>query len=129
VSELESLSLRFDFLDQQLVDADGLPLGRVEDVELEQSGGAAPRVTEVLTGMEALGERIDGGLGAFLARVAGRMRSPAADEGPARIDAKLVKSAGPYVELDVPHDEIPHVAPLERWLAERVVGRIPGAER
>lgn len=123
------LSLRFDFLDQQLVDADGLPLGRVEDLELAQSGRAAPRVTEVLTGMEALGERTDGTLGGFLARVAGRMRSPAADEGPARVDAKLVKSAGPYVELDVRHDDLPHVAPLERWLEESVVRKIPGAAK
>ena len=124
----DHLSLRFDFLDQQLVDSTGLPLGRVEDLELEQSGRAAPRVTAVLTGLEALGERMDGLLGRSLARAAGRMREPASDEGPARVDAKLVKSAGPYVELDVPHDEIPHVAPLERWLEEHVVGRIPGAQ-
>ncbi len=125
----DELSLRFDFLDQQIVDADGLPLGRVEDVELAQAGRAAPRITAVLTGIEALGERMDGALGASLARVAARLRPPASDEGATRIDPDLIESAGPKVELRVGHDELPHVAAVERWLSERLVSRIPGAER
>ena len=129
MSDEPVLSLRFDFLDRQIVDADGLPVGRVEDVELAQSGAAPPRVTALLTGIEALGERMDGALGGALARTAARLREPASDEGPTRIDVDLVESAGPKIELTVPHDEIPHVAGLERWVSERVVGRIPGAER
>jgi sporulation protein YlmC with PRC-barrel domain len=125
----EELSLRFDFLDQQIVDADGLPLGRVEDVELERAGRAAPRITALLTGIEALGGRMDGHLGASLARVAERLRPPTSGEGPTRIDADAVESAGAKVELKVRHDEVSHVAALERWLSERVVSRIPGAER
>jgi sporulation protein YlmC with PRC-barrel domain len=126
-AEPSVLSLRFDFLDQQIVDADGLPLGRVEDVELAQARGEPPHVAAVLTGAEALGERMGGGLGEALARTARRLREPASDEGPTRIEIEHVESAGPKLELKVRHDEIPHVAALERWLSERVVGRIPGA--
>jgi sporulation protein YlmC with PRC-barrel domain len=52
----------FDLLDRQLLDVDGLMLGKVDDVELTQTD-AGLTVTAVLTGQVALTHRLGGSLG------------------------------------------------------------------
>lgn len=121
------LSLRHDLLDAQLVDADGIPFGKVEDVELEMPATVPPRVTAVLTGLEALGRRAGGTLGRWVADAAARLRSRAHPEGPVRIDVRHIATVRPLVSLDVRLEELPEVAPLEQWLRRHLVGRIPGA--
>lgn len=123
----DRFSVQFDFLDQQLVDADGLPIGRVEDLELEFDRRDAPVVASVLTGAEALGQHLGGYVGRTVKRASARLRHPRSEPGPTRIEASLVAEAGTTVKLKARLDELPHVAPLERWLSRHVVGRIPGA--
>jgi hypothetical protein len=119
------VSLAMDVLDQQLVDADGRPIGRVDDLELVVLGdGGPPRVRWILTGAQALGERLGGSLGRGAAAVAGRLRE--GEPGPARIAVEHVKSTGSLVHLDVPLGDLPGVAPLERWLAHHLIARLPG---
>lgn len=122
----EQVSLRFDLLDMQIVDCDGYPFGRVEDVELEEEEGTL-RLVALRTGSEAFGLRLHDRVGGWLAAVSARLRPPGAGEGPTRIDAGLIASCGSKVELNVPFDELDRVAPLERWLARNVVGTMPGA--
>jgi hypothetical protein len=72
-------SLRFTLLDQQLVDADDRPIGRVDDVLLElPGGGGPPEVVALLTGAQALGERLGGLTGRVMASAASQpaRRSP-----------------------------------------------------
>jgi sporulation protein YlmC with PRC-barrel domain len=117
-------SVRMDLLDQQIVDADGRPVGRVDDVVLEPWGANDTFVaTAVLTGMQALGERLGGTTGALAARTARRLRE---DEGPSRIGIEEIEATGSLVRLRVPLRDLPQVAGLERWLAERFIGRLPG---
>ncbi len=121
------LSIAYDLLGAQIIDADRRPLGRVENLELELRDGEAPKVEAILTGLEALGQRVGGTLGRWGAGTAARMRPPDAPHGPARIDVRHVGKVRPLVELDVRFAELPHVAGLERWLARNFVGRLPGS--
>jgi hypothetical protein len=122
------VSLRVALLDNQIVDRDRLPIGRVDDVEIEVGEGR-PRVTAVLTGSEALGPRLGGSVGRAMAALSARLREPRQDEGPARIEIGAVKELEPLVELDLAKDEMPEVAGLERWLARHFVARLPGSGR
>lgn len=117
------ISLRIALLDNQVVDCNRLPIGRVDDLEIEVEDGR-PRVTEIVTGSEALGGRIGGLLGHWMAAISARLRS-STEEGPPRIEIGAVEEIEPLIELRVDKDEMPEVAGLERWLAARFVGRLP----
>jgi hypothetical protein len=122
------LSARFSLLDAQIVDADDLPIGRIDDIELAvPPDGAPPRVEALLTGVEALGPRIGGTLGRLMTAVAARLRLREGPDGPTKIDPSLVSEVEPLVKLAVPHSDLPDVAGLERWLARHFVARLPGA--
>ena len=121
-----SISLRIALLDNQVVDCNRLPIGRVDDLEIEVEGGP-PQVTEVITGSEALGGRLGGFLGRWIAAASARLRSADQKQGPPRIEIAAVEEIEPLIELSVAKDELPQVAGLERWLAANFVGRLPGS--
>lgn len=124
----EELSARVSLLDAQLVDAKRLPVGRIDDLEFSvPDAGKTPELTGILTGSEALGTRIGGGIGTVMARVSTRLRSSEEPRGPTRIDPALITELEPLVRLRLDFDALEHVAGLERWLADRFVGRLPGA--
>jgi hypothetical protein len=95
-------SLRFTLLDQQLVDADDRPVGRVDDVLLELTG-------EVM------------------ASVASRMRSGEHRAEPVAIPASLIGDHADLVKLTVALGDLPQAAGLERWLAHHLIEGLPGA--
>jgi hypothetical protein len=121
------LSARISLLDNQIVDRDEIPIGRVDDVELAIPDGRGPaRVTALLTGSQALGERIGGGIGDAMAKVSARLRSPSAPQGPTRLDPDLIEDLEPLLKLKVPLRDLDQVAGLERWLTENVMEKLPG---
>jgi hypothetical protein len=120
----DHVSVRMGLLDKQIVDSERLPFGRVDDLEL---GGDVPAVRAILVGSEALGERVDGAVGRWMARLSARLRPRSGPAGPTRIDPGLIAELEPFVELSVRFDELPHVAALERWLARNVVEPLPVA--
>jgi hypothetical protein len=91
-----------DLLDRQIVDRDGEPVGKVDDVELDVDADGTPYVAALLVGQHALGQRIGGRLGSWIAGTARRL-SPDYHRGP-----------------------LPDPA-LESWLRDHLIGRIPGA--
>lgn len=124
-----TVSARLVLLDKQILDRDGLPIGRVDDVRLDlPRTGGPPRVDALLVGAQALGERIDGLPGRAMAAVARRLRDPGAP-GPATIAPRLVRQLEPTLQLGARLAELPEVAGLERWLGQQVVQRIPGGGR
>ena len=124
----EELSVRFSLLDHQIIDAERRPVGRVDDLELRMpSDGGAPEIKAVLTGAEALGQRIGGVFGCCIASVGARLRPSSAPTGPARVEATLINQVEPLVQLSVPLRDLPQVAGLERWLAHHVIEPLPGA--
>jgi hypothetical protein len=120
-----SVSARIVLLDNQIVDSDRLPIGRVDDLEIEVDGGE-PRVTAMLVGSEALGQRIGGLIGRAMTAVSARL-SPPGRTGPPRIGVDSIRRLEPLIELDLCKDEMPEVAGLERWLAAHLVERLPGS--
>jgi sporulation protein YlmC with PRC-barrel domain len=119
------MDLKLHLLDRQVVDADGRPLAKVDDLELTPSDDGDLLVTAILCGPLALAPRLGGRLGLWVAAAARRL-SPDARPQPQRIDMSLVREIGSAVTLNAGHAQL-DIAPLERWVEQHLVGRIPGA--
>jgi sporulation protein YlmC with PRC-barrel domain len=117
--------LAFDLLDRQILDRDGEPYGKVDDIELTVGDDGVPMVTALLVGQRALGRRIGGRLGRWVESTARRL---AADNppGPIRIPYDLVADVDSAIHLSVQADLLTE-PPLETWLGRHLVDRIPGA--
>jgi sporulation protein YlmC with PRC-barrel domain len=116
----------YDLLDRQILDRDGEPVGKVDDVELDADADGVPYVSALLVGQRALGDRIGGRLGRWIGGVARRL-APSAEDPPTRIPFDLVGEVASAVTLTVSRERLPD-PPLEAWLREHVVDRIPGAD-
>jgi sporulation protein YlmC with PRC-barrel domain len=114
----------FDLLDRQIVDTDGEPVGKADDVELTPDENGVPRVTALLLGQQVLGDRIGGTVGRWISTTARRLSGP--DRPPMRIDYSLVESVGGSINLSVKR-ELLRDPPLEVWLRDHLINRIPGA--
>jgi sporulation protein YlmC with PRC-barrel domain len=117
--------LAFDLLDRQIVDRDGEPVGKVDDIELALAEDGVPYVAALLVGQQALGRRIGGWLGRCIENTARRL-APTPDAAPMRIPYDVVAEVGSAVTLSVRRELLPDPA-LEAWLREHLIGRIPGA--
>jgi sporulation protein YlmC with PRC-barrel domain len=119
--------LQLHLLDRQVVDPTGRMVAKVDDIELTPSVDEPGTlyVSAILTGPLALGPRLGGRLGWWVAAIARRL-SPAPDPEPERIDISLVQDVGSAVTVSVRHDQL-QVAPLERWLGTHLIARIPGS--
>jgi sporulation protein YlmC with PRC-barrel domain len=115
------LLIAFELLDRQIVDRDGIPVGKVDDVEIDSE---SLRVTALLTGQRALGARFGGTLGKWITSTATRLDIDRV--GPRRIEYGLVAKVGSAVHLSVKRELLTPPA-LEAWLNEHLIGRIPGA--
>jgi hypothetical protein len=123
----EELSARIALLDNQIVDSDEIPIGRVDDLEITPPArGGRPRVAALLTGSEALGKRLNGGIGRMISAISGQFRSPSPEPGPTRVDPSLIDELEPQLKLKRPLRDLDGVADLERWLSENVIQRLPG---
>ncbi|GGL39200.1 PRC-barrel domain-containing protein [Phycicoccus endophyticus] len=114
-----TMAMRHDVLDRQVVDSEGRPVGRVDDVELDEDGAAVA----LRVGMAALAPRLGGWVGQLLGGLAHRL---AEGEPSPAVPVERVTKWSPLVHLDVPVRELDGVAGLEGWLGTRVVGRLPG---
>src|SRR3954466_8626469 len=115
----------FNLLDRQILDREGRPVGKVDDVEITYDDAGTPSVSALLIGQQALGRRIGGTLGGWIARTA-RQLSDAPDRPPIRIGTDLIAEITSAVNLSVSRDMLPG-PPLETWLRDHLIGRIPGA--
>jgi sporulation protein YlmC with PRC-barrel domain len=113
-------------LDRQVLDSTGVPVGKVDDVELTyvDPDSEAPSITALLLGPVAYWKRIGGRVGVALSGTADRLSG---GEGPIRVPMEIVKEIGVSIVLVVGIDELNRVHDLETWLSEHFIGRIPGA--
>lgn len=104
------IDARLHLLDRQMLDADGAAVGIVDDLELSDGSGDAPRVTAILAG-RVLFTRIFGG------------RQPASrlQALPWRLITKV--DASLHVSREADHFDGLWV---EHWLRDRLIARIPG---
>jgi hypothetical protein len=120
---MEKVHLVRDVLDNQLMDREQCPMGKVDGIVLVLRKGKPPRLAYIEVGMSTLAHRISTRLGKFAERV-GRKRGVRRGE-PFRIPWAKVRDVGIDVEVDMDAAETPVLA-WEKWLNERVVRRIPG---
>jgi hypothetical protein len=106
-----------DVLDNRLLDRRKRKMGRVDGVVLSVAPGEQPRVTHLEIGGVTLARRVHPRLARWLAR---RGRPPY------RIPWARVRDVGIDVTVDVDAEKTPALA-WERWIREKVIGRIPGA--
>ncbi|KJK33664.1 hypothetical protein UK23_45225 [Lentzea aerocolonigenes] len=121
----DPLRVDFQLLDRQIVDLDGYLVGKADDVEFGTTEDGRPFVAAILVGHHALGRRIGGVLGRWMAAVARRLHTTG-DPQPLRIPFERVAEIGSAIRLDVRHELLDTPA-LELWLRDNVIGRIPGA--
>jgi sporulation protein YlmC with PRC-barrel domain len=122
------LDTGLDLLDHQVLDASGRPMGKVDDVllALGPAQGDPPRVAALLLGPQALGPRIGGRLGRWMAATAARL---ARSSEPVRVPLETVRTIGVCVELAVDNDVLEDAGRLEQWLRDHFISKIPGADR
>jgi sporulation protein YlmC with PRC-barrel domain len=116
-------------LDRQILDMNGRYSGNVDDLELTfpEDGSGPPIVTAILAGPGALAHRIGGRLGAWIESVHRRLH-PEEIPGPARIGFGVVKKIDNHIEVSVEEKELA-VDLFQRWTRDRIIGKIPGADR
>jgi len=126
--DLATLDALRTLIDRQIVDADGMSLARVDDVELELHEDGAPTISALLCGTLALGPRLGGRLGVWWSAVGRRLRGQD-DPRPVRIDFDHVATLKPTeLRLDLTEPDAPPFA-LRIWTREKIVTRLPGGTR
>jgi sporulation protein YlmC with PRC-barrel domain len=118
----KEIKLIRDVLDNQLVDREGQPLGKVDGITAELREGEPPRLLYVETGLTTAARRLHPRLGRLAQRL-GR-RWGVRRGRPFRVEWSKVKSVGIDVEVDLRAEETEALA-WEEWLRKNVVGRIP----
>jgi hypothetical protein len=112
-------------LDRQILDADGAMAGKLDDLEFEQPEDGNPYAAAILSGLGALGPRLGGRLGRWLAGAHRRLR-PEPEPGPARIPFGVVKKINNHVELTLHREQLDNNE-LEAWTRDTLIAHIPGA--
>ncbi|MDQ0380700.1 hypothetical protein [Amycolatopsis thermophila] len=120
----DPLRVEFHLLDRQIVDVEGEPVGKVDDIELARNPDGTYRITALLVGQYVLGQRIGGLLGRVVCWLAAHLGGGQTE--PLRITYEHVKQVSSHVTLSL-RAEVLEVPPLENWLRRKVIGRIPGA--
>ena len=115
------MELADDVLDAQLLDGRRRKIGTVDDVVLVWEDGP-PRAEWIESGPEVLARRVH----PALARVAAWFARRTGFGRTRRVPLDGMTLSGVDVVVPVDGDEAGALL-LERWLARRVVGRIPGA--
>ena len=107
-------------LDQQVVDARGRPMGKVDGLVLELREGEPARVAALVVGGTTLLWRLHPGLAEWAERRLG------GNGHAVRIPWRSVVKVGIDIKVDVEGERSPALH-WERWVRERIIGRIPGA--
>jgi sporulation protein YlmC with PRC-barrel domain len=125
VSEPRTLDLHLHLLDRQVVDERGRLVCKVDDVELDVDDGGRPYITGILVGARALGPRLGGRLGKWTTAI-GRRLALRQSSDPLRIDFATVTDIGSAITIEGRVEDL-EVTPLEKWVDEHIIGRVPGS--
>jgi sporulation protein YlmC with PRC-barrel domain len=118
------MDLLLDVLDQQVIDKHGRKSGKVDGIAIEIREGKPPRVAYLEMGTGVLARRLSPRLERWLQRWRERSgRKPT----PFQVPWSKVKKVHLTVDVDVDAAK-ERGYQVERWLAEHVIGPIPGSE-
>jgi len=118
------MDLLLDVLDQQLVDKNGRKAGKVDGIAIELRDGKPPRVAYLEMGTDVLARRISPRFERWLQKWRKWM---AREVEPFHVPWSKVKKVHLTVDADIDAAKEP-VYYVEHWLAEHVIGPIPGSE-
>jgi sporulation protein YlmC with PRC-barrel domain len=123
-----AIDVGLEVLDRQIVDSKGRLAGKVDDLELAltEDGTGPPYAVAIISGPGALARRLGGRLGAWIEAAQGRLHDERPPH-PARVPFSVVKSLGNHVEVSVERSVLESDR-MERWIADHVIRKIPGAE-
>ena len=113
-----------DVLDNQLVDRNQHPMGKVDGIVMELRDGEPPKLAYIEVGVTTLAKRINPRLAGWVAAIARTWGAKQSE--PFRIPWSKVRDIGIDVEVDIEAQETPALA-YEKWLSDRIITRIPGA--
>jgi hypothetical protein len=118
------MDLLLDVLDQQLLDKYDRKAGKIDGIAIEIREGKPPRVAYLEMGTDALARRLSPRLERWLKAWRARIGREVA---PFHVPWSRVKKVHLTVDADFDAADEPgyHV---ERWLAEHVIGKIPGSQ-
>jgi sporulation protein YlmC with PRC-barrel domain len=122
---MTTVDLQLQLLDRQVLDRDGRLVSKVDDLELTVDADGVPVVTAILVGPRALGPRLGGRLGRWIQALASRLAASPGDDPP-RIPFGFVTAVHSAVDVSRTRDELA-VAPLEAWVDQHLIGRLPGS--
>jgi hypothetical protein len=141
-----SLFASLHLLDRQIVDRDGLPLAKVDDLLFSDphdhddpddsdgpgplpddtdDPGALPELTALLVGQAALAARFHPGLARTFEHLR-RTVDPVPEPGPASVPVTAVTDIGPEISVNLRAEDAA-VSRFERWLTQHVLAHIPGS--
>ena len=118
------MDLLLDVLDQQLLDKHDGKAGKVDGIAIELRDGKPPRVAYLEMGTDPLARRISPRLERWLQAWRKRMGREVA---PFHVPWSKVKKVHLTVDADIDAAKEPGYH-WERWLADHVIGPIPGSE-
>lgn len=118
------LDAGLDLLDRQIVDSEGEPVGKVDDLEIERRDDGSLEIVALLLGPEAYGRRVGGNVGRWISHLGRRF---ALTPEPIRIPRTLIDKIHVRVELKAKLEDLDRPDRLDRWLSDNFIGRIPGA--
>jgi hypothetical protein len=123
----QNLHLVLRLLDHQIVGPDQQLVGNVDDLELVASQDGGWRVTGIVLGPGALGQRLPGKLGSWTEAIWRRLH-PEPDPQPIVLPLEAVSRIDSAVAVTQrAAEELASCFGLEEWLRTFVVSRIPGA--
>jgi sporulation protein YlmC with PRC-barrel domain len=118
-----------DLLDRQIIDDSQQPVGKVDDVDFNSdSAGSTPQLMSLLSGAEALGQRLGGVVGTAMAGGAHRMLGDPRD-GSRSVSWSQVAELGYVIKLRHSAAELGVEPALEVWTRDNVIGPLPGSGR
>jgi len=112
-----------DYLDCQLIDRHGKPVGRIDGIVARFEGDRQPRIVYVEVGSVTLARRMSAKMGRWAELVSlhwGKMRP-----NPYRIAWSALEADGLNYRVNVDSKSVPTLA-WERWLRQHVIHRMPG---
>lgn len=115
-----------DVLDNQIVDRNQRPMGKVDGIVVELREDQPPRLVGIETGATTLAHRLHPRIERWIANIEqswGAKRSQ-----PLRIAWSKIRDVGIDVEVDLVADQTPALA-YEQWLRQHIVQHIPGGSK
>lgn len=123
----ETVDVGLRMLDHQIIGEPDQQLGNVDNLEVRETGTGLV-VTALAVGPGGLGPRMSGRLGQWMVAVWRRL-SLEGDPEPLLLSLSEVRCVGSAVQVTQrAATSLVSGAGVERWLRDRLVGRIPGAK-